>query len=313
MIVNSGARVDSYRSSLGAYGGANVGDHGDLQAAQGITINGGGVVHGRLYPYDPADLTPVPTPARYTNLGDLNIQGDYTFQAGNYLVDTLNCNGTPAIHVHGGQVRIWFNNLNLAGSVGLGADRPSDLILYSRIGAGQVNLNGGPSTFTGVIFAPNIPVNINGTGKYFGACIASRLVLNSSVAMHGDEDLGSGCANGCAGDLKSAEVRSVGKVGTGIGRYGLPPGRTLVAYPNPAKGRMTVVYRLETSGHLKLGLSDLTGRTVDIRDLGIQPRGINGVDWDLRMEAPGLYFVWATFDGGQGQQTLGLFKLAVLK
>ena len=310
MVVNSGAWVDSYHSSLGVYGGANVEAHGDLQAADDIIVNGLSEVHGDLDRTEPAGLCPVPTPVHYIDLGELNIHGSYTFQAGDYVVDTINCNGTPSIRVHGGQVRIWFNNLNLAGSVGLDAERPSDLILFSRSTARQVNINGSSNFFTGVIFAPNIPVTLSGSGSYFGACVASRLVLNSSIGMHYDEDLGVGC-RAAFGGLKSARDRSAGKGGGG--RYVLPLGKNLVAYPNPARVRMTVVFRLDRPGHLKLGLADLVGRTVGLRDLGLQDAGVNGLEWDLGKEAPGIYLLWATLDCGEGPQKLGLFKVAVVK
>ncbi len=69
MIINSGVVVDSYQSSLGAYGGANKVPAMATQAAWNITINSGGVVEGSISPNDPAHLSIVPTPVTYTTWG----------------------------------------------------------------------------------------------------------------------------------------------------------------------------------------------------------------------------------------------------
>src|SRR5688572_25816818 len=47
VIIGRGALVDSFQSSLGAYGGSNVGSAAVVQAATTIT-NNGGVVRGTL-------------------------------------------------------------------------------------------------------------------------------------------------------------------------------------------------------------------------------------------------------------------------
>lgn len=309
MIINSGVVIDSYHSSLDSYGGSNTAGHGDVQAAQQITVNSGGIVHGSLFPNDPAGLTPFPTPSSYTNLGNIDIGSDYTFQAGDYLVDTLNVNGTPTIHVQG-SVRIWFNNVNLAGTVGAGASRPAQLAFFSRTTAGQLNINGGPTHFVGVIFAPNIPVNLNGTGDYFGACVASRVVFNSTIAVHYDEDLGNGCRLSGGGN---AGVARMG--GSKAAHSGMPAGledKALAAVPNPARNKVTLYYQMEAAGSYRISLVDITGVVVGTLNLGEQPAGAGKAEWDLHAYAAGVYFLVAQEDHGMGFHPTTTFKLALL-
>ena len=309
MIINSGVTIDSYSSSAGPYGASNIGNNGNVQAATQITVNSGGVVHGTLYPNDPAGFTPVPTPTTYTNLGNLNIGSNMTFQAGNYLVNTLNVNGTPTISVQGGPVRIWFNSLNLAGIVGAGATTPSELIFFSLTTATQVNISGNGTTFTGVIFAPNIPVNIGGTGNYYGACMASRVIFNSVLAVHYDQDLGEGCMPGVpASDLLMAAVKETAPMSW------LPvvQNRPLVAVPNPARNKVTLFYQLDVPARYTVMLVDITGKTVDTMEMGWQPSGIGSVQWDLGRYAAGVYWLVGRSDNGQGAHHTALFKLALL-
>lgn len=306
-MVDSGVEVDSYQSSLGAYGPANNGVDGDVQAAMSITINSGGVVHGSLYPNDPAGLTPVPTPSSYTNLGDLNIQSDYTFKAGDYLVDTLNVNGTPVISVEGGPVRIWFNSLNLAGTIGAGASEPSQLVFFSRVGAGQVNINGTTAGFTGVIYAPNITVILAGRGSFNGACVGSQLLLDSAPAVHYDEDLG----QGCRAVVKRAAMKLVGpgKTTTDVQQG---PFRALAVVPNPAHGEVTVAYDLLEPALYTLRLMDIRGGLVAVKALGMRPAGAGQVRWDMEGYAPGVYWIEGEANEGGGVKHRSIFKLALL-
>ncbi len=118
--------------------------------------------------------------------------------------------------------------------MGAGASKPAQLAFFSRSTAGQVNINGGPTNFVGVIYAPNIPVNLNGTGNYYGACVASRVVFNSTIAVHYDEDLGNGCRSACASGARSrAPNREDPGTRGPAGRQ--DPG----AVPNPARNKVT--------------------------------------------------------------------------
>src|SRR5438128_2315096 len=59
VILGARTLVDSYQSSLGAYGGTNVGSAAIVQAATTIS-NNGGVIHGTQKPNAPAGFAVVP-------------------------------------------------------------------------------------------------------------------------------------------------------------------------------------------------------------------------------------------------------------
>ena len=67
VIIGAGTLIDSYQSSLGAYGGTNVGSAAVVQAATTIS-NNGGVIHGTQKPHAPAGFAVVPVPAGARNL-----------------------------------------------------------------------------------------------------------------------------------------------------------------------------------------------------------------------------------------------------
>jgi len=205
VIVNSGARVDSYAASSGPYGGANIGQAGTVRAATTITQNGG-VIAGSRIPSSPALLpvVPVPTGARALPLGasspgNVSINGaadSISLAPGSYVVANLNLNQPGAIKVQpGGPVRIWVTgNLTLGGSANAGG-LPSNLTFFVT-GGGSVNLNGsGP--LVGSIYAPLAPVSVS--TSVFGNVVGSSVTLNSNGAVHFDSGLT------CPGPLATAQ------------------------------------------------------------------------------------------------------------
>lgn len=94
----------------------------------------------------------------------------------------------------GGTVRIWFNNVNLAGTVGAGSGDPGALWFFSRPSSQQFNINGNCTLF-GVVYAPNITVIESGSGGHYGAVVGKQVILNGNVGLHFDERLGSGCTS----------------------------------------------------------------------------------------------------------------------
>ena len=319
LILDGGVKVDSYRSGEGPYGEGNQGSRGTVRAGQRVIQNGGSEVDGSVAADSPAGLGLVPPPADCRDLGNLNIGSDYTFEAGDYRVDQLNVNGRPEIRVKG-TVRIWFKGINLAGTVGGDGALPLQLQLYALPDARTLNLNGGPTEFTGLVWAPNIPVNLNGSGDFYGACVGRQVIVNSRLAFHCDEDLESDCDGGHGDDHgfnSGPEGRDLGlsrafikESPTHVADLAGPGG--LRAVPNPAHDRAAVFYQLDQGAKVVLLLIDLTGRTVAVRDLGWQPAGTSRLDWDLRDDAPGLYWVVARIDAGEGPAETRIFKLAIL-
>jgi hypothetical protein len=98
------------------------------------------------------------------------------------------------------------------------------------------------------------------------------------------------------------------------GGEGVPDGFGLHRnVPNPFRAKTTIRYNLPESGHVKLGVYDVTGRLVRTLVDEAQPRGIHIATWkgsDSRNEQvpPGIYFCRLT----SGQKT-AIQKMLFLK
>jgi hypothetical protein len=198
--IGASTLTDSYRSSLGAYGGTNVGSAAIVQAA-GSIWNNGGVVKGTLKPRAPAGFSVAAVPAGAKNLplgagspGTLSISTaaqSITLAPGNYVAANLNVSAPGAINISPpGQVRIWVTgSLNLGGSLNLNGV-PKNLAFLAP-NAGWININNGPGLY-GMVYAPKSGMFVN--GPVFGTVIGSSLTLNSGGAVH--YDVSSSCNPG---------------------------------------------------------------------------------------------------------------------
>jgi hypothetical protein len=193
VMLNSQTVVDSYSSSAGAYGGANVGSNAVVQAA-GSIINNGAVVRGAQRPNAPVGLPVVPVPSGAIKLplgssspGSLNINTasqSITLAPGNYVAANITVGSPGRISISpAGQVRIWVTgSLNLGGSEN--ANGIPKNLAFLVTSAGFVNVNSGGSLF-GMIYAPTSTVNVS--SPIFGTVIGSAVTLNSGSAVHFDQ------------------------------------------------------------------------------------------------------------------------------
>jgi hypothetical protein len=192
VVVGAGTLVDSYQSSLGAYGGSNVGSAAIVQAATTIT-NNGGVIHGTLKQHAPAGFAVVPVPAGARNLplgssapGTLSIgtaAQSITLAPGNYVAANVNVSAPGAINVSpAGEVRIWVTgSLNLGGNLNLkGVPRNLAFLVTS---SGFVNINAG--ALYGLVYAPTSGMFVG--SPVFGTVIGKSVTLNSGSAVHFDQ------------------------------------------------------------------------------------------------------------------------------
>lgn len=194
VIVNSGAKVDSYQSAIGPYGGTNVGPNGRVRSAGSIIVNGG-IINGEQIANSPAQLGIVPISADARNLplgaatpGDLNINtasNSISLAPGAYVVNNLNVNFPGAISIKPtGRVQIWVKgNLNLGGNENLNGI-PGNLTFLVN-SSGWINVNSGGQLF-GTIYAPTSGVNLN--SPVFGSVVGSSVTLNSGAAVHFDRN-----------------------------------------------------------------------------------------------------------------------------
>jgi hypothetical protein len=193
VVIGARTLVDSYQSSVGAYGGTNVGSAAIVQAGTTIS-NNGGVVHGTQKQHAPAGFVVVPVPSGAKNLplgarapGALNINTaaqSITLAPGNYVAANITVSAPGAINISPpGQVRIWVTgSLNLGGNLNL-RGVPRDLALLVT-GSGSVNINGGGALY-GLVYAPTSGMLVN--GPVFGTVIGRSLTLNSGAAVHFDQ------------------------------------------------------------------------------------------------------------------------------
>ena len=223
VVLGSSTLVDSYQSSLGAYGGSNVGSAAIVQAATTIN-NNGGVVRGTLRPNTPAGLAVVPVASGARNLpigspapGSLNINTaaqSITLAPGNYVAANVTVNAPGAIRISpAGQVRIWVTGtLNLGGNVNLGGIPRNLAFLVNS--SGFVNINRG-GALHGLVYAPTSTVNAS--GPVFGTIVGRSVTLNSGAAVHFDQS--SACAPAPTAQLDQS-FTTPSDLSAGL--YGLP-------------------------------------------------------------------------------------------
>jgi hypothetical protein len=192
VTIGAGTLTDSYQSSLGAYGGTNVGSAAIVQAATTIS-NNGGVVHGTLKPRTPGNFAVVPVPAGAKNLplgartpGSLGIGSaseSITLAPGNYVATNISISTPGAITVSPpGQVRIWVTGqLSLGGNLNQGGVPKNLAFLVTS--SGWVNINGG--NIYGLVYAPTSGMFVS--GSVFGTVIGKSVTLNSGGALHFDK------------------------------------------------------------------------------------------------------------------------------
>jgi alpha-tubulin suppressor-like RCC1 family protein len=187
VVLNSNTLVDSFQSSLGPYGGANVGNHGNVRAATSIVLNSGAVVRGTLTPNSPAGLQVIQPPGSATRLGNVVVNSGQTLtlQAGSYVASSLTLNGNSSLVVRGGAVLIWVTGfLNFNGAANANGV-PANL-QFLVTGSQDVNVNSG-SNLHGILYAPGAHVNLN--AQVFGSVVGDGVSLfNSGGQVHYDQN-----------------------------------------------------------------------------------------------------------------------------
>jgi hypothetical protein len=181
VFSNSGSLVDSYQSSLGLYGGPNIGSNGNVQAA-GAIVHNGGVIDGTQTPDVAAGLAIVPVPSGATNLplgsktpGNLNIataSESITLEPGNYVVANLTVGSPGKITIPPtGPVLIWVTGtLNLGGDENLDGIPENLEFLVTSSGTDNVNVNG---ELFGFVYAPTSVVNLD--SNVFGGVVGTTV------------------------------------------------------------------------------------------------------------------------------------------
>lgn len=187
--------VDSYKSTLGDYGGSNRGDDGNVRAAEWI-VRRGGIIHGHRFEKSPAglmdiavpnDARPLPLNANYP--GHLLIHDEHdsiTLRPGNYVAEDVDVQFPGAIHVFPvGLVSIFVKgHLYLDGHENLHGDRAQ--LQFIVTGEREVHV-GRFGTLVGLIYAPRSAVELH--SKVFGSVIGRSVEIGAESAVHYDQSL----------------------------------------------------------------------------------------------------------------------------
>ncbi|MCL2449986.1 MAG: hypothetical protein FWD17_13650 [Polyangiaceae bacterium] len=186
VVLNAGSVLDSYRSSIGPYGGTNVGSEATVRAATTIVVNAGAVVRDTLMPNSPAGLPSIAPPAEATALGDVVVGGGQTraLAAGSYVASSLTLNTNGSLVASGGPVRLWVTGALTVGGHLNASGAPADFELLVT-STSDINVNSG-AVVHAIVYAPAAHVNLD--APLFGSVVGDEVaIFNSGSAVHYDE------------------------------------------------------------------------------------------------------------------------------
>ena len=208
MDMNGNTTVDSYDSSAGAYGGANVGTEGniagdaDIGFVGNVVVNGdvsaltvtgeeNVTVNGTVSENATPNLNCDPGTTTLASLGKLQLTGNtiYTLAAGTYHYSSLSISGNAQL-VTTGAVTIYVDGeVSISGNgVSTASNLPTNLLI---IATGDENVDiGGNGDFYGGVYAPDSAVSTSGNGSFFGAIIADDYNSNGNGNLHYDVKMG---------------------------------------------------------------------------------------------------------------------------
>ncbi len=296
VLINNGATVDGYDSSLGAYGPGNQGLAAGVQASGGITNYG--QVTGSLEPNTTSPSTPIPSPA-VTPLGVVLVNSNQTLElaAGDYSASTFTVNGT--LHADG-QVRIWVSGaVTLGGTVAPTSGHPGDLWIILS-GAGPFQLNAGAFA-QAVVDAPRATASLSSGLQ--GGLVAANATLNSGGAVHLDRQVSCGVSGNVVAALSRSSADKLIR--------GIRLDRPVVVAPNPCHGQATLWYSLPQTASVQIIIYDIAGGQVYCRRIGQQQAGVWQQALNLGNLANGIYVLRVTLDGRRCSSCD--FKLALVR
>lgn len=209
LFQNGTIRVDSYKSSNGAYTVGAALAHGYIGTNGGLTMTGGVTIKSNVYmkadqsttingapDYGTRQTLVAPLtfpsitsyPAGSTSLGNVNASatiGSGTVNRDYYLTSliinagqTLTVNGPVTLYISG--------NCTLNGTFIVAGNKAANLTIKMMSSAG-VNIQ--TASIYADIYAPQSPINITSTPNVYGRLIGSQLSVSNTTAIHVDESL----------------------------------------------------------------------------------------------------------------------------
>jgi len=215
IIMNGGAKTDSYNSSEGDYkpnaagsegnigtnltaegairlsgnvivnGDAVVGPHSDVETA--VTMTGSSTVTGSVVALSaPKDLPPVSIPDGLDCESSLTAASDevIALDGGSYCFSSISITASARLEFSGSADVYVQGDVTFAGqSAGSAQALPADFHLWVQ-GDHTVKIAGG-GTFYGAVYAPDSLFKIDGNGELFGAVIADTIHASGSGVYDG--------------------------------------------------------------------------------------------------------------------------------
>lgn len=216
VILDGPVLIDSYDSSLGSYGGTNIGIDGhvatDATAAASVTLkktviingdmttgvgsnpstvisNPGGAAIAGTISAATSVVSPQTISTSIPSSGALDLSGSttQTLTTGTYRFDSINLSGSATLQASGPVVIYVDGAVTLGGNVSTASSKPSNMIIYVT-GTSDVTLSGSVA-FYGALYAPNSTVQVSGSGDIYGAMVAKNYNHNGSGDVHYDVSL----------------------------------------------------------------------------------------------------------------------------
>ncbi|HTL47363.1 MAG TPA: collagen-binding domain-containing protein [Verrucomicrobiae bacterium] len=213
--LTGNATVDSYNSTVGAYGGANKASNGDVgtnsTGSSTVTLNGNATIKGdaQVGPNgNPASVISLTGNAAITgvksaapalkdfptqssnsaSLGALTLSGNTTrvIGAGTYRFSSISITGNATLQATG-PVDIYVDGpVKIAGNgISTQANTPPNFLLFVTT-ADDVQLSGN-GNFYGGIYAPLSHVKNTGNGELYGAVVSDTYQQTGNGNVHYDE------------------------------------------------------------------------------------------------------------------------------
>jgi hypothetical protein len=209
--LSGNAMIDSYDASVGAYGGSNVlqkgniGSNGNITlgsnavvkgdaiAGPNMTVTGGTVTGQRLSGAATRSLPNAIVPANAANLGAISLSSSSTrtLTAGTYVASSLSITGQATLiaDTSAGAVTLY-----VTGSVSIGGQgvmnttgQPRYLSLIQVGGAGVTYA--GKGDYSGSIYAPQSVLTLSGQGTLYGAFDGVAIEQSGNGVIHYDQSL----------------------------------------------------------------------------------------------------------------------------
>ncbi len=228
VTISSSGGTDSYNSSIGPYGGSNIGSNGNVLSNGNITLTGSSLVHGDATAGDtvsdpthvtgsstngasPISLSNVTCPSGgYTpsvpsgsgisydpSTGDLTVSGNgknLTLSSpGTYYFHTVKLQGGATLTISsGGHVNIYISaDLNASGGSVLNLSQsPTTLTIWGcGTDTNSWTFSGGSTVTALGIYAPNHPFTLSGGQDMYGALVVKSFTSSGGSKIHYDEAL----------------------------------------------------------------------------------------------------------------------------